>query len=96
VARADFLRAEKSRFNSVTSCAKVSVDDVESFCKVSADVLKPTPPRLNLSDESEDFRPEVAWVFCPKPLSGLREGLTGIAANDSIHKATPRTAIEGS
>ena len=40
--------------------------------------------------------PEQARVFRSESLSGLAEWLAGVAANDSIHKATPRAAIEGS
>jgi hypothetical protein len=38
----------------------------------------------------------MSGVFGSETLSCLAEWLTGIASNDSIHKATPRAAVEGS
>ncbi len=63
---------------------------------MSADVLEEAPLGLNVSNDVEDSGPEVAGVSGPEALTGVAEGLTGIAANDSIHLAAPRCAVEGS
>lgn len=96
VARADFLRAEKSRFNAVTKSSKVSVDFFESEAEVPADVLEEAPPGADPGDVLPDDGPEVTGIFRSEALTGLAEWLAGIAANDSIHEATPWAADEGS
>jgi hypothetical protein len=57
MARANFLRAEKSRFNAVTSCSKVSVDDVEPSAEVPSNVLEESPVGLDLSEKPKDLWP---------------------------------------
>jgi hypothetical protein len=62
---------------------------------VSADVFEEGVLRFDFADDARDFRPEVARIFPPEPLSGDAERLAGIARNEAIHDATPRAAVEG-
>jgi hypothetical protein len=48
-----------------------------------------------LHDDASDMGPQVARVFRSLPLSGLAEGLAGVASRDDIHRATPWAAVEG-
>jgi hypothetical protein len=62
---------------------------------VVGDVLQKDNWRGALADDAGDVGPEVAGVVGPAPLAGHGEGLAGVAANEAIHDATPRLAVEG-
>jgi hypothetical protein len=61
---------------------------------MSADVLKKTPPRLNLADDSLDAWPEVSWVVFSASSSRTTEWLARVASSEDIHCSTPRVAVE--
>ena len=63
---------------------------------MAGNVLEEAPAGLDLVDEPVDLGPEVTGIVDPFSLPGLAEGLAGVPANDSIHEATPRAAVEGS
>jgi hypothetical protein len=63
---------------------------------VVGDVLEENESWLYLADDAGDVGPEVAGVVRAAALAGHGEGLAGVAANEAIHDATPRAAVEGS
>ena len=96
VGGADFRRREEAFRDPVAKAFEVWANNVEvAKPKVSAHVFEEAPSWLTLSDDSRDRGPEVPWVCGSEPLSGDAEGLTGITANDSLHAASPRAAVEG-
>jgi hypothetical protein len=62
---------------------------------VVGDVLKENESWLYLADDAGDVGPEVAGVVRAESLPGHAERLAGVAANEAIHDATPRSAVEG-
>jgi hypothetical protein len=75
---------------------KLSGDDVESDVKMVGDVFEEHELGVGLSDDAGDVRPEVSGVVSAAHLAGDAERLARVAANDAIHDATPRSAVEGS
>jgi hypothetical protein len=63
---------------------------------VVGDVLEENESWLYLADDAGDVGPEVPRVVRAESLAGHGEGLAGVAANEAIHDATPRSAVEGS
>jgi hypothetical protein len=63
---------------------------------VVGDVLQKDNWRGALADDAGDVGPEVAGIVGPASLAGHAEWLAGVAANEAIHDATPRAAVEGS
>jgi hypothetical protein len=59
-----------------------------------ANVFEEADTRFNLSDDTGDMWPEMAWVFITELASGNAEWLARITAMDDIHQATPRSAVE--
>ena len=96
VRRADFRRREYAFRDPVAKAFEAWLNNVEvSAPKVSSHVLEEAPIRSALIKDSLDARPDMARVVDPEALPGNREGLAGIAANDSIHLAAPAASIEG-
>jgi len=95
VRRADFARAEDSRFNSVTQLSKVSPDDVEPEVDVSWDVLEEAPGGANLRDDALDEGPEMSLVVGSFSVADEAERLAGVAAREEIHSVAVRAAVEG-
>lgn len=94
--RADFLRAEYSRRNSVAHLLQVSGDFIKTESDVTGNVLEENKSWLDFSDDSGNFRPEMTGISGTEPLPGLAEGRARVARNDAIHDSAPRAAIEGS
>lgn len=63
---------------------------------MAAHVLKEASVGCCFLENAGDMRPQVSRVICPEPRPGDAERLARVAANDEIHKATPRAAVEGS
>lgn len=100
--RASFCRREEASLNRVTQLAKVSTNSIGASDFVSpgdehsADVLDPNDPWPDLDDDAARWRPEIALVELALLPTCVRMGLARNAANDCIHKAAPRPAVEGS
>lgn len=94
VRRANFRRAEYARVNLVTHAAKVAPHFAQPESHVPSHVLEEAPSRGNISNELCNARPEMSRVVTAEPLAGDAERLAGITANDSLHAATPRSAVE--
>lgn len=96
VRKADFLRREESCLKRVTKPLKVSPDHAEAFREVSPDVFEEQELGSSLDDVSTERGPDPARVGCAEALSRPGLALAGVAANDEIHMAAPRAAVEGS
>ena len=75
--------------------AKACRDLGKSQIDVPLDILREDERRLNFPDEPLDLGPEVARVALAAPLSGVAEGLAGIAGREDMNAAAPRSAVEG-
>ena len=93
--RADFRRCKQSRLNAITHAFQLASHFPKSKGKVAWDILKEAGKGADLGNDPGDRRPEVPLVFGSPPLPGDAEGLAGVAANDEIHRAAPREAVEG-
>lgn len=91
----DFSRREESRRNAVAQSFQVSANDVESLPEVSVDVFAEDILGTNLSDDSQDPRPEMSRVRSTSLTSRRAERLARVARRDDVHASTPRSAIEG-
>ena len=102
VARADFRRSEQSALNREAQLAKVSPYPLGSSDFIiprrehSADVFDEDEPRARRCDDASGVRPEVASVELSALSAGKAVWLARDAANEAIHKAAPRSAVEGS
>jgi hypothetical protein len=96
VRRADFLRSEQARRNSIAHALKLSGDDVESESKMAGDVLEENTLSCRLPNDTRDVRPQVARIVRAPALSCEGERLARVARSDEIHDSTPRAAVEGS
>jgi hypothetical protein len=95
VACANFRRREYAALNPVAHSCEVSGDLGKPEVDVVADVLEEAELGSHLPDDAGDVGPEVAGVVGPASLAGHAERLARVAANDAIHDATPRSAVEG-
>lgn len=62
---------------------------------MAADVLAEHIAGLALADDARDSGPQVSRVVDPAAQSGAAERLAGIAGNEAMNAATPRSAVEG-
>lgn len=89
------FRAKKHRLHFVTSCAKLSVDHVESELEVIPDVLEEEDRGFGFLDsDSPDVGPEVSGVLLSEFLPADAEGLAGISRNEDIHRSAATSAVE--
>jgi hypothetical protein len=79
---------------------QLTEDVLEGTSSVSSEkaswVLEKAPSGLNLPNDAERIGPEPAVIGSGEPSPCCADGLAGHAANDEVHAATPRLAIEGS
>lgn len=93
--RTDFRRREEARRKAVAHADQSSGDFGEAEAEMMGDVLEEDEGRLDLADDAGDMGPEVARVVRAPTLSRDGERLTRIARSDDVHRAAPRTAVEG-
>jgi hypothetical protein len=102
MARADFCRREQSALNRKTQLAKVSPyplgsSDFISPCREHPfDVLDEDEPGARLDDDAPGIGPEIARIVLPALPASEAMRLARDAANEPIHEAAPRLAVEGS
>ena len=89
-------RREEDFLDAVASAFKVGLETSVVLPKAAAHVLKEGESSPALAKDSEAVVPEVTFVVGSEPPPGDAVGLTREAANDEIHDATPRAAVEGS
>lgn len=89
-------RAEESDLTRETKASQVCQDAISPEREMAADILEEDGPGPALNDPAPDDRPEMAGVGRAPPLAGEAEGLTWIACNDEIHRATEASARKGS
>ncbi len=93
---ADIRSAESAARNSVAEVFKVCRHHSESPSDSPADVLPENERTSCLVNDAEHLSPEATSRTCePSALSRHAEVLTGAAASDAIHDATPWAAVEG-
>src|SRR5262245_40733336 len=91
----DFLRAVYSWLNHVAKSLKVADDLDQADADMVADILEKAPLGLHLSDEVGDVGPEVPVIVHAATATREAERLARVAANEEIHQAAERFAVEG-
>jgi len=100
--RANLRRREQSALNREAQAAKVSPyplgasDFVSPRREHASDILDEDEPRPSLGDDAPCRAPQVSLVEAASLAPGQAVRLARDAANEAIHKATPRPAVEGS
>jgi hypothetical protein len=95
VGRTDFRRREEACRKAVAHADQSSGDLGEAEAEMMGDVLEEHEGRLGLADDAGDMRPEVPRVVCAPAFARDGERLARIARSDDVHRAAPRTAVEG-
>ncbi len=96
VGRTDFRRREEACRKAVAHADQSCGDFGEAQAEMMGDILEEDERRFDLGDDAGDMGPEVAWVLRALAPACDRERLARIARSDDVHRAAPRTAIEGS
>jgi len=96
VGRADFRRREEACRKAVAHADQSAGDFGESEPQMMGDILEKDEGRLDLTDDAGDMGPEVARILAAEPSARHAEWLARIASSDDIHRASPRSAVEGS
>lgn len=96
VGRADFRRREEACRKAVAHADQSAGDFGESEPQMMGDILEKDEGRFDLADDAGDMRPEVAWILGTEPSARDRERLARISRSDDVHRAAPRSAVEGS
>lgn len=96
VGRADFRRREEACRKAVAHADQSCGDFGEAEAEMMGDILEEDEGRLDLADDPGDMRPEVSRVIRAPALACDRERLARIARSDDVHRAAPRSAVEGS
>ena len=96
VGRTDFRRREEACRKAVAHVDQSAGDFGEAEAEMMGDILEEDEGRLDLSDDAGDMRPEVAWVVRAPAFARDGERLARISRSNDVHRAAPRTAIEGS
>lgn len=92
----DIRSAQSARRNSESEALKVRRDHVQSGSDGSPDVFPENESRPCLAYDSEHFPPKSASSTTEAgALSCNGKVLTGASANDAIHDAAKRSAVEG-
>jgi hypothetical protein len=79
----------------IPEVGKVAEDQSQTSGNKTPDVLQDDELGLDRSQSLGNERPEPSVVVDAEALPGARDGLTGEARHDAIHRATPRSAVEG-
>ena len=93
--RTDFRRREEACRKAVAHADQSFGDFGEAEAEMMGDILEEHEGRLDLGNDPGDMRPEVARVVCTAAFTSDAERLARIARSDDVHRAAPRTAIEG-
>jgi hypothetical protein len=96
VGRADFRRREEACRKAVAHADQSAGDFGEAEAEMMGDILEEDEGRLDLVDDAGDMGPEVARILAAEPSACDRERLARIARSDDVHRAAPRSAVEGS
>ena len=96
VGRSDFRRREEARRKLVAHADQSAGDFGEAEAEMMGDILEEDEGRLDLGDDAGDMRPEVPRVVRAPALARDGERLARIARSDDVHRAAPRSAVEGS
>ncbi|GLS88385.1 hypothetical protein GCM10010873_33590 [Cypionkella aquatica] len=95
VGRADFRRCEEACRKAVAHADQSAGDFGESEPQMMGDILEEHEGRFDFADDAGDMRPEVAWILGTEPSACDAERLARIARSDDVHRAAPRSAVEG-
>jgi hypothetical protein len=95
---ADLGRAEQSPLRIEPELGQRPTNEVEASNNEGSDVLHEDVLGSNLANDPRHLEPESRPLAFEEsgPLAGVGDVLAREAANDAIHDATPRSAVEGS
>lgn len=93
--RTDIRRRAEDFLDPVASACKVRSPTALILPKDSSHILDVDESGSGGANESVGVRPEVAGVVGTTALAGVAVRLTRDSANDAIHEAAPRLAVEG-
>ena len=96
VGRADFRRREEACRKAVAHADQSAGDFGEAKAEMMGDILEEDEGWLDIPDDAVDMRPEMAWIPAAEPSARDRERLARIARSNDVHRAAPRSAVEGS
>jgi hypothetical protein len=96
VGRADFRRREEACRKAVAHADQSAGDFGEAEAEMMGDILQEDEGRFDIADDAGDMGPEMAWILAAEPSACDRERLARIARSDDVHRAAPRSAVEGS
>jgi hypothetical protein len=95
VGRADFRRCEEPCRKAVAHADQSCGDLGEAEAEMMGDIFEEDEGRFGFADDPGDMRPEVARVIRAPALARDGERLARIARSDDVHRAAPRSAVEG-
>jgi hypothetical protein len=95
VRRADFRRREEACRKAVAHADQSAGDFGEAEAEMMGDILEEDEGWLDLVDDAGDMGPEVARVIGTPAFARDGERLARIARSDDVHRAAPRSAVEG-
>jgi hypothetical protein len=93
---ADFRRREESCRKAVAHADQSAGDFGEAEAEMMGDILKEDERRFDFADDAGDMGPEVARILTAETSARHAEWLARIARSDDVHRAAPRSAVEGS
>jgi hypothetical protein len=96
VGRTDFRRRKDACRKAVAHADQSCGDFGEAEAEMMGDILEEDEGRFDFADDAGDMRPEMAWILAAEPSACDGEWLARIARSDDIHRAAPRSAVEGS
>jgi hypothetical protein len=96
VGRTDFRRRKEACRKAVAHADQSAGDFGEAEAEMMGDILEEDEGRFDLADDAGDMWPEVTRVVSTPPLARDRKRLARIARSNDIHRAAPRSAVEGS
>ena len=96
VGRTDFRRREEACRKAVAHADQSAGDFGEAEAEMMGDILEEDEGRFDFSDNPGDMRPEVARIVGTPAFARDGERLARIARSDDVHRAAPRSAVEGS
>lgn len=95
-----FLRAEHVPFRVIPEVGQIAENTSEEESAIGRkdawDVLQQDSFRSHLANDPCHISPDESLVGHTESLAGETDGLAGKSRSDEIHRATPRSAVEGS
>ena len=93
--RTDFRRRKEACRKSVAHIDQSCGDFGKAETEMMGDVFEKDERGFDFADNAGDMRPEVPGVFGAEALTCQRERLARVARREDVHRAAPRSAVEG-